>query len=60
MEFIEADREDGRPFFAYIPFQAVHIPVQAPGNLRSAIAESTTVAGTPSGSCGVLVLPSWG
>ena len=30
MEFIEADREDGRPFFAYVPFQAVHIPVQAP------------------------------
>ena len=30
MEFIEADRDDGRPFFAYIPFQAVHIPVQAP------------------------------
>ncbi len=22
--------EDGRPFFAYLPFQAVHIPVQAP------------------------------
>lgn len=30
MEFIEADREDGRPFFAYVPFQAVHMPVQAP------------------------------
>ena len=30
MEFIDHNLEDGRPFFAYIPFQAVHIPVQAP------------------------------
>ncbi len=30
IEFIESNREDGRPFFSYIPFQAVHIPVQAP------------------------------
>lgn len=30
IEFIDANRGDGRPFFAYIGFQAVHIPVQAP------------------------------
>lgn len=30
IEFIDSNREDGRPFFAYLPFLAVHIPVQAP------------------------------
>ena len=30
IEFIESNRSDGKPFFSYIPFQAVHIPVQAP------------------------------
>lgn len=30
IEFIENDKEDDQPFFSYIPFQAVHIPVQAP------------------------------
>jgi arylsulfatase/uncharacterized sulfatase len=30
IEFIESNREDGKPFFSYVPFQAVHIPVQAP------------------------------
>lgn len=30
IEFIDGNRGDGRPFFAYVPFQAVHIPVQAP------------------------------
>ena len=30
IEFIDSHGEDGQPFFAYIPFQAVHIPVQAP------------------------------
>jgi arylsulfatase/uncharacterized sulfatase len=30
IEFIDAGLDDGRPFFAYLPFQAVHIPVQAP------------------------------
>ena len=30
IEFIDSNAEDGRPFFAYLPFQAVHIPVQAP------------------------------
>jgi arylsulfatase/uncharacterized sulfatase len=30
IEFIESNRTDGRPFFSYVPFQAVHIPVQAP------------------------------
>ena len=30
IEFIASNAEDGQPFFAYIPFQAVHMPVQAP------------------------------
>ncbi len=30
IEFIESNRADHRPFFSYIPFQAVHVPVQAP------------------------------
>lgn len=30
IEFIESNRADGKPFFSYVPFQAVHIPVQAP------------------------------
>lgn len=28
--FIDSNIRDGKPFFSYIPFQAVHIPVQAP------------------------------
>ena len=30
IEFIDSNQGDGQPFFAYVPFQAVHIPVQAP------------------------------
>ncbi len=30
IEFIDSNAADGQPFFAYIPFQAVHMPVQAP------------------------------
>jgi len=30
IEFIDSNADDEQPFFAYIPFQAVHIPVQAP------------------------------
>jgi arylsulfatase/uncharacterized sulfatase len=30
IEFIDSNIDDGAPFFAYLPFQAVHIPVQAP------------------------------
>ena len=30
IEFIDSNRADDQPFFAYVPFQAVHIPVQAP------------------------------
>ena len=30
IEFIDSNQADGQPFFAYVPFQAVHIPVQAP------------------------------
>jgi len=30
IEFVDSNAGDGEPFFAYIPFQAVHMPVQAP------------------------------
>ena len=30
IEFIDSNSADDAPFFAYLPFQAVHIPVQAP------------------------------
>lgn len=30
IQFIDSHIADERPFFAYLPFQAVHIPVQAP------------------------------
>ena len=30
IEFIDSNSGDGQPFFAYVPFQAVHTPVQAP------------------------------
>ena len=30
IEFIDGNANDGKPFFAYVPFQAVHMPVQAP------------------------------
>ena len=30
IEFIDSNSGDDAPFFAYLPFQAVHIPVQAP------------------------------
>lgn len=30
MEYIAADRQDGKPFFAYLGFQANHVPLQAP------------------------------
>lgn len=30
IEFIDSNAGDGQPFFAYVPFQAVHVPVQAP------------------------------
>ncbi|MCY3793364.1 MAG: arylsulfatase [Gammaproteobacteria bacterium] len=30
IEFIGSNLGNGKPFFAYVPFQAVHIPVQAP------------------------------
>lgn len=30
IEFIDSHADDDRPFFAYVPFQAVHLPVQAP------------------------------
>lgn len=30
LEYIATDRQDGKPFFAYLGFQANHVPVQAP------------------------------
>ena len=30
IEFIDSNNADDKPFFAYVPFQAVHMPVQAP------------------------------
>lgn len=30
IEFIDENAGDGAPFLAYVPFQAVHLPVQAP------------------------------
>lgn len=30
MEFVDSNLHDGKPFFAYLPFMAVHTPVQAP------------------------------
>ena len=30
IEFIDSNADSNAPFFAYVPFQAVHIPVQAP------------------------------
>ncbi|MDB2449158.1 arylsulfatase [Pseudomonadales bacterium] len=30
IEFIDSNSDSGSPFFAYVPFQAVHTPVQAP------------------------------
>jgi arylsulfatase/uncharacterized sulfatase len=30
IEYIDSQRDDGRPFFAYVAFQAIHIPIQAP------------------------------
>ncbi|MDI2590389.1 arylsulfatase [Pseudomonas sp. 681] len=33
MEYIDQDRQDGQPFFAYLGFQANHVPVQAPRDM---------------------------
>ena len=30
IEFMEEEKNKDKPFFAYLPFQAVHLPVQAP------------------------------
>ena len=30
IEFIDSNLADGKPFFSYLPFMAVHMPVQAP------------------------------
>ncbi len=33
IEYLDADRQGDQPFFAYLAFQAIHIPVQAPRTL---------------------------
>ena len=35
IKFIEDRRDSGQPFFSYIAFQAVHIPVQAPAEFSA-------------------------
>ncbi|NOI77390.1 arylsulfatase [Vibrio coralliilyticus] len=30
IKMIESNRKDGKPFFAYVPFTAIHLPLQAP------------------------------
>lgn len=36
IEFLDATRADGKPFFAYVAFQANHVPVQAPAEFIDA------------------------
>jgi arylsulfatase A-like enzyme len=33
LDYIAADRQDGKPFFAYLGFQANHVPLQAPKDI---------------------------
>ncbi|MEM7218754.1 MAG: arylsulfatase [Pseudomonadota bacterium] len=40
IEFIDSNLADRKPFFAYVPFQAVHIPVQAPQKFIDRYAET--------------------
>lgn len=40
LEFIDGNASDGRPFFAYVAFQAVHIPVQAPRSFTAKYLET--------------------
>jgi len=40
IEYLEADRARSEPFFAYVAFQAVHIPVQAPREFTERYAET--------------------
>ncbi len=40
LEFIDENAHDGRPFFAYVAFQAVHIPVQAPRSFTARYLET--------------------
>lgn len=42
IEFISSNAEDGQPFFAYLPFQAVHIPVQAPQEFSDKYSDTYT------------------
>ena len=42
IEFIDSNAADGEPFFAYVPFQAVHLPVQAPQKFINRYMETYT------------------
>jgi len=42
IEFIDSNADDGEPFFAYVPFQAVHLPVQAPQEFINRYMETYT------------------
>lgn len=42
IEFIDSNAADGVPFFAYVPFQAVHLPVQAPQKFINRYMETYT------------------
>ncbi len=46
ISFIDSELGDGAPFFAYLPFQAVHIPVQAPRNTPHPMTRPTSPDGT--------------
>ena len=40
IDYLETDRDRTEPFFAYVAFQAVHIPVQAPRELTEHYADT--------------------
>ena len=46
IEYIGSDEDAQKPFFAYVAFQAVHIPVQAPAAFRDKYLKLTPTAGT--------------
>ena len=59
IEFIDSNLDDGKPFFAYVPFQAVHIPVQAPQQYIDRYMAVTIKAGTNCGKSVWLEQLSW-
>ena len=43
IEYVESDGESEQPFFAYLAFQAIHIPVQAPREFTQKYVETYSV-----------------